>query len=69
MQQHCPLYTLRRYRQVDVGEWDVMEAAGDGRYRGQGGGGRGRLDRGVLADSRLDAPLPWDHVDTGIEKW
>lgn len=22
-----------------------------------------------MADSRLDAPLPWDHVDTGIAKW
>ena len=38
---------------------------GDGRFRGQGGGGKGRVDRGQLADERLDAPLPWDHVDTG----
>jgi hypothetical protein len=35
----------------------------------QGGGGRGRIDRGALADARLDAPLPWDHIDTGIAKW
>lgn len=21
------------------------------------------------ADPRLDAPLPWDHIDTGISKW
>jgi hypothetical protein len=21
------------------------------------------------SDARLDAPLPWDHVDTGIAKW
>lgn len=35
-----------------------------------GGGGKGRLDRGAHADSRLDAPLPWDHIDTGItKKW
>jgi radical SAM-linked protein len=33
-----------------------------------GGGGKGRLDRGSLADSRLDMPLPWDHIDTGISK-
>lgn len=33
-----------------------------------GGGGKGRLDRGALADTRLDAPLPWDHIDTGISK-
>ena len=58
-----------KYRQVDNGEWDVMENLGDARYRGQGGGGKGRIDRGLLADERLDAPLPWDHIDTGISKW
>ena len=58
-----------RYRQVVNGEWDVMEKLGDGDYRGQGGGGKGRVDRGALADERLDAPLPWDHIDTGISKW
>ncbi|GAB4820873.1 hypothetical protein N2152v2_007919 [Parachlorella kessleri] len=58
-----------KYRQVNVGEWDVMEHLGDERYRGQGKGGRGRMDRGALADSRLDSPLPWDHVETGIAKW
>ncbi|KAG2437314.1 hypothetical protein HXX76_005971 [Chlamydomonas incerta] len=58
-----------KYRQVETGEWDVLEALGDERFRGQGGGGRGRLDRGVLADDRLNMPLPWDHVDTGIAKW
>ncbi|KAL4447381.1 hypothetical protein ABPG77_007414 [Micractinium sp. CCAP 211/92] len=58
-----------KYRQVEDGEWDVMERLGDARYRGQGGGGKGRVDRGVLADERLDAPLPWDHIDTGIAKW
>lgn len=51
--------------QVEAGEWDVLEALGDERFRGQGGGGRGRLDRGVLADDRLNMPLPWDHIDTG----
>jgi GNAT superfamily N-acetyltransferase len=40
----------------------------DERFRGQGGGGKGRVDRGALADARLDAPLPWDHVDTGISR-
>lgn len=58
-----------KYRQVDQGEWDVLENLGNAQYRGQGGGGKGRVDRGVLADARLDAPLPWDHVDTGIAKW
>ena len=57
-----------KYRQVVDGEWDVMDKLGDERYRGQGGGGKGRIDRGVEADKRLDAPLPWDHIDTGISK-
>ena len=57
-----------KYRQVVDGEWDVMEKLGDGNYRGQGGGGKGRIDRGAAADKRLDAPLPWDHIDTGISK-
>ena len=51
--------------QVDSGEWDVMEALGDARYRGQGSDGKGRVDRGQLADERLDAPLPWDHIGAG----
>ena len=34
-----------------------------------GGGGKGRIDRGPMADARLDAPLPWDHIDTGISKF
>ncbi len=51
--------------QVESGEWNVLEALGDPRYRRQGGGGTGRLDRGQHADPRLDMPLPWDHVDTG----
>lgn len=57
-----------KYRSVAAGEWDVLEAVGDERFRGQGGGGKGRVDRGALADSRLDAPLPWDHVDTGVSR-
>ncbi|MGB3200606.1 MAG: TIGR03960 family B12-binding radical SAM protein [Nodosilinea sp.] len=36
-----------KYRQVDQGEWNVMDTA-------EGTG--------------LDAPLPWDHLDTGIDK-
>ena len=38
-----------KYRQVENGEWDVLEAVGDARFRGQGGGGKGRVDRGLLA--------------------
>jgi len=57
-----------KYRQIDQGEWDVMEKLGDENYRKQGGGGKGRIDRGQFADDRLNAPLPWDHINTGISK-
>ena len=40
-----------------------MENIGNSNYRGHGG--KGRLDRGLYADHRLDSPLPWDHVNTG----
>jgi radical SAM family uncharacterized protein/radical SAM-linked protein len=42
-----------KYRQVEAGEWDVMEIGHDTAH---------------LPDHRLDAPLPWDHLDTGIDK-
>eukprot|EP01023_Acetabularia_acetabulum_P064377 TRINITY_DN8307_c0_g1_i6.p1 TRINITY_DN8307_c0_g1~~TRINITY_DN8307_c0_g1_i6.p1 ORF type:complete len:1053 (+),score=178.71 TRINITY_DN8307_c0_g1_i6:266-3160(+) len=57
-----------KYRQVEGGEWNSLEKIGDDRYRKQGGGGKGRIDRGQLADDRLNMPLPWDHIDTGISK-
>ncbi|NJL86178.1 MAG: TIGR03960 family B12-binding radical SAM protein [Leptolyngbyaceae cyanobacterium SM1_1_3] len=38
-----------KYRQVDSGEWNVMET-------------------GNTAAADLTAPLPWDHIDTGIDK-
>ncbi|MFE4107750.1 TIGR03960 family B12-binding radical SAM protein [Almyronema epifaneia] len=38
-----------KYRQVDNGEWNVMET-------------------GDTAATDLTAPLPWDHIDTGIDK-
>ncbi|MFM7559926.1 TIGR03960 family B12-binding radical SAM protein [Cylindrospermopsis raciborskii] len=42
-----------KYRQVENGEWNVMEM-GD--------------DNLINFDSLLEAPLPWDHIDTGIDK-
>ncbi len=39
-----------KYRQVDQGEWNVMDTG----------------EASTVAN--LDAPLPWDHLDTGIEK-
>ncbi|MDB9525025.1 TIGR03960 family B12-binding radical SAM protein [Oscillatoria sp. CS-180] len=39
-----------KYRQVEAGEWNIMETSVDD------------------PTSSLDAPLPWDHLDTGIDK-
>ncbi len=49
------------YRCIENGEWNVMEAQNE------------RLDSGRKRpryswDERLNAPLPWDHLDTGIDK-
>ncbi|MBK1987154.1 TIGR03960 family B12-binding radical SAM protein [Sphaerospermopsis aphanizomenoides BCCUSP55] len=52
-----------KYRQVENGEWNVMEM---GRW-GDGEMGRETLPHPHL-DPRLEAPLPWDHIDTGIDK-
>lgn len=38
-----------KYRQVETGEWNVMETA-------------------ATHTDTLEAPLPWDHLDTGIDK-
>ncbi|MDX2097155.1 MAG: TIGR03960 family B12-binding radical SAM protein [Leptolyngbyaceae cyanobacterium bins.59] len=44
-----------KYRQVENGEWNLFDGVGG---------------EGVLSNSSdaLDAPLPWDHLDTGIDK-
>ncbi|MEC4892328.1 MAG: TIGR03960 family B12-binding radical SAM protein [Oscillatoria sp. PMC 1051.18] len=41
-----------KYRQVENGEWNVMETAAETSAQ----------------TSLLDAPLPWDHLNTGIDK-
>ena len=43
-----------KYRQVENGEWNLMAA-------------QGSLDD-EKTQHLLDAPLPWDHLDTGIDK-
>ena len=49
-----------KYRQVEAGEWNVMETSNEidnQRRRPQ-----------YTWDERLNAPLPWDHLNTGIDK-
>ncbi|WP_414542019.1 TIGR03960 family B12-binding radical SAM protein [Nostoc sp. CCY0012] len=46
-----------KYRQVENGEWNLFHA-------------ENLEDQGVgsLSPHSLDAPLPWEHIDTGIDK-
>ncbi len=50
-----------KYRQMAEGEWNVMES--DNQEKSS----RGRRQE-YSWDSRLSARLPWDHLDTGIDK-
>ena len=43
-----------KYRQVESGEWNIIPADAN--------------PATISQDDRLDAPLPWDHLDTGIDK-
>ncbi|ARV61384.1 B12-binding domain-containing radical SAM protein [Nostocales cyanobacterium HT-58-2] len=45
-----------KYRQVEKGEWNLFAA------------GVGETGEEISPSSSLDAPLPWDHIDTGIDK-
>jgi len=47
-----------KYRQVDQGEWNVFDLP-KAAYP---------LAEGHASNNLYDAPLPWDHLDTGIEK-
>jgi len=47
-----------KYRQVERGEWNLFQSP-DAEIHS---------DRPPRGDNPLDAPLPWDHLDTGIDK-
>lgn len=44
-----------KYRQVEQGEWNLFAASNSS-------------DHPTQTAATLDAPLPWDHLDTGIDK-
>ncbi|MGF1478149.1 MAG: TIGR03960 family B12-binding radical SAM protein [Cyanophyceae cyanobacterium] len=50
-----------KYRQVESGEWNVMEV------ENQQTNVHHRRPQ-YTGDERLNAPLPWDHINTGIDK-
>ena len=47
-----------KYRQVENGEWNVFENTENNHH----------IFREEQVNSLLDQPLPWDHIDTGIDK-
>ncbi|WP_144866398.1 TIGR03960 family B12-binding radical SAM protein [Hyella patelloides] len=50
-----------KYRQVENGEWNLFKEEGQ-RIEEQG------IETEVALNDALDAPLPWDHLNTGIDK-
>ena len=61
-----------KYRQVESGEWNLFEPEGTPPYPPQGGNESGTPpyppQGGNEEGTFLDQPLPWDHLDTGIDK-
>ncbi len=60
-----------KYRQVESGEWNLFEESGTPPYPPQGGKLEGTTQgagAGTGPLPLLDQPLPWDHLDTGIDK-
>ncbi len=58
-----------KYRQVESGEWNLFEKSEETpSYPPQGGKLEGTPQGGKLEGTFLDRPLPWDHLDTGIDK-
>ncbi|MBN4001546.1 TIGR03936 family radical SAM-associated protein [Nostoc sp. LPT] len=49
-----------KYRQVENGEWNLFHAEEQR--------SRGAEENTPLSTHSLDIPLPWDHIDTGIDK-
>lgn len=53
-----------KYRQVECGEWNVFAAAEGRRQETE----FSSPDLSAPGSNPLDAKLPWDHLDTGIDK-
>ena len=51
-----------KYRQVESGEWNLFDEPNAERTEAEVAADSDRLTQ------QLDAPLPWDHLDTGIDK-
>jgi radical SAM family uncharacterized protein/radical SAM-linked protein len=51
-----------KYRQVERGEWNLFQAPDDSRPE------LSESTPAAVVPAALEAPLPWDHLDTGIDK-
>ncbi|MDF5721703.1 MAG: TIGR03960 family B12-binding radical SAM protein [Rhizonema sp. PD37] len=56
-----------KYRLVENGEWNVMEM-GRGEEGESGGLEETYATPSLFCSHTLDLPLPWDHINTGIDK-
>jgi len=54
-----------KYRQVERGEWNLFQSTSPSIHNPKSAIHSCRPPRG---ENLLDAPLPWDHLDTGIDK-
>ncbi|MBD2395357.1 TIGR03960 family B12-binding radical SAM protein [Cyanobacterium aponinum FACHB-4101] len=58
-----------KYRQVQNGEWNIFDGLPSPLTPNPSPKGRGEYTPvGGIRGGVYDAPLPWDHLDTGIEK-
>lgn len=55
-----------KYRQIESGEWNLFESEVEDKAS-DSAGDLATSDASTFRPS-LDAPLPWDHIDTGIDK-
>ena len=57
-----------KYRQVESGEWNIFENAECRMQNAEGDCQHDVLITDKDTNTIYDAPLPWDHLDTGIDK-
>lgn len=56
-----------KYRQIENGEWNLISAESDPESIDADNADDAN-DAENMLNARLDAPLPWDRIDTGIDK-
>ena len=57
-----------KYRQIENGEWNLFHAQEQNRSEDAGNSQLPTPNSPLPTPHSLDIPLPWDHIDTGIDK-